>query len=127
MLWTTLENLLEDHRLPARLANALYDSFYVRDVTTAYYADLIDASQGTARNDLQAAAAAGLVRPEGQTRGRRYCPGPRLVPAIAKMLALDSSADPKAVADELVARAQEGWDPALRDATVQSPLPGFDP
>jgi Fic family protein len=111
VLWTTLENLLEDHGLPSRLANALYDSFYTRDVTTAYYADLIDASHGTARNDLQTAAAAGLVAPEGQTRGRHYRPGRRLLPAIAKLLALDSSAELETIVDELVARAQEGGDP----------------
>jgi hypothetical protein len=127
VLWTTLENLLEDHGLPSRLANALYDSFYSRDVTTAYYADLIDASHGTARNDLQAAAAAGLVQPEGQTRGRRYGRGRRLLPAIAKLLALDSSAELRTIADELVARAQEDWDPALRDAGDQSLPPGLDP
>lgn len=112
VLWITLENLLEDHGLPSRLANALYDSFYARDVTTAYYADLIDASHGTARNDLQAAAAAGLVQPEGQTRGRHYRPGRRLLPAVAKLLALDTSAEPATIFDELVVRAQEGWDPS---------------
>jgi Fic family protein len=126
VLWTTLENLLEDHGLPPRLANALYDSFYARDVTTAYYSDLIAASQGTARNDLQAAAAAGLVAPEGQTRGRRYRRGRRLLPTIAKALALDASADVRAIADELVERAAEGWDPSLRSSEEQPALPGFD-
>ncbi len=115
LLWTTLENLLEDHRLPTRLANALYDSFYARDIITAYYADLIDASHATARNDLQAVAAAGLVAPEGQTRGRHYRPGRRLLPAVAKLLALDASAELETIVNELVVRAQEGWDPALRD------------
>ncbi len=119
VLWTTLENLLEDHELPPRLANALYDSFYARDVTTAYYADLIDASHGTARNDLQAAAAAGLVQPEGQTRGRHYRRGRRLLPAVAKMLTLDPAAEREAIVAEFVARAQEGWDPALREGERQ--------
>lgn len=127
VLWTTLENLLEDHGLPPRLANALYDSFYGRDVTSAYYRDLIAASQGTARNDLQAAAAAGLVQPEGQTRGRHYRPGRRLLPTVARALALDTSADVSAIAAELVARAQEGWDPSLQGSAEQPPLPGFDP
>jgi Fic family protein len=125
VLWTTIENLLEDHGLPARLANALYDSFYGRDVTSAYYRDLIDASQGTARNDLQAAAAAGLVRAEGQTRGRKYTTGRRLLPSVAKALRLDPSADPKAIADELVDRAHEGMD-ALADPDAQAPLPGLE-
>ena len=126
MLWTTLENVLEDHGLPVRLANALYDSFYGRDVTTTYYRDLIDASQGTARNDLQAASAAGFVQPEGQTRGRRYLPGPRLVPAVAKALGLEASTDVRTIANELVVRAREHWDPTLEGAGEQAPLPGFD-
>ena len=58
-----LENLLEDQGLPARLANALYDSFFGRSVTTAYYRDLIAASPATARNDLQAAVAEGCSAP----------------------------------------------------------------
>jgi Fic family protein len=126
VLWTTLENLLEDHGLPSRLANALYDSVYGRDVTTAYYRDLIDASQGTARNDLQAAAAAGLVHPEGQTRGRHYRRGRRLLPTIARTLGLEASADLPTIAAELVDRAQEGWDPSLRGSAEQTALPGFD-
>lgn len=86
LLYTTLENLLAGGGVPERLANALYDSFFGRDVTTAYYRDLIDLSPVTARNDLNAAAAAGLVTPEGHTRGRRYLPGPNLHPAIAHEL-----------------------------------------
>lgn len=126
VLWTTLENVLEDHGLPVRLANALYDSFYGRDVTTTYYRDLIDASQGTARNDLQAASAAGFVQPEGQTRGRRYLPGSRLMPAVAKALGLEASTDVRTIANELVVRAREHWDPTLEGAGEQAPLPGFD-
>lgn len=102
-LWTTIENTLEDRGLPGRLANALYDSFYERDVTSAYYRDLIDASQGTARNDLQAAVAAGLLTPEGRTRGRRYTPGPSLFSALATTL---GGANPsrKAIMNELLVR-----------------------
>lgn len=85
-LWTMLENLLEEIGLPSRIANALYDSFFDRDVTTGYYRDLIDTSAVTARNDLVAAAAAGLVVADGRTRGRRYLPGPRLLPQLAASL-----------------------------------------
>lgn len=89
LLWTTLENLLDDIGLPSRLANALYDSFFDRDITTAYYQSLIDASPATARNDLVAASAAGLLRGEGKTRGRRYLPGPRLAELLAAALQVD--------------------------------------
>jgi Fic family protein len=126
VLWTTLENLIEERGLPMRLANALYDSFYERDVTTAYYRDLIAASQATARNDLQAASAAGLVQPEGQTRGRRYRQGRQLLPAVAEALGLEPSAAPRTIGEELVARAKEGWDPALEDSEARPRLPGLD-
>ncbi len=81
-LFLTLENVLSDLGLPERLANALYDSFFGRDVTTGYYKDLIDLSQVTARNDLTAAAAAGLVEPEGRNSGTSLSPGP--APASAR-------------------------------------------
>jgi Fic family protein len=108
MLWTTLENLLEDTGLPTRLANALYDSFYGRDITTAYYAAMIDASGATARNDLVAASAAGLLRGEGRTRGRRYQRGPKLLEEVAETLGVASALEP--VIDELIQRADSSTD-----------------
>lgn len=105
MLWTTLENLLEDARLPSRLANALYDSFYDREITTSYYAAIVDTSTATARNDLAAASAAGLLRGEGRTRGRRYRRGPSLLEDVATTLRVESSME--AIVDELVNRAEE--------------------
>ena len=105
-LYTTLENVLEDWVLPTRLANALYDSIFGREITTGYYADLIDASQATARNDLAAASAAGLLASEGRTRGRRYLPGPRLLPTVARMLG-SVDPNPNAIFAELMRRAAD--------------------
>jgi Fic family protein len=123
-LYTTLENLLADRGLPERLANALYDSFFGRDVTTAYYRDLIDLSPVTARNDLNAAAAAGFVEPEGHTRGRRYLPGRNLHPAIAQAIG-SVAPEREAILDELLKRAAATLDwPAV--APSQPRLPGLD-
>jgi Fic family protein len=108
ILWTALENLLEDAGLPTRLANALYDSFYDRDITTGYYSAMIDASAATARNDLVAANAAGFLEREGRTRGRRYRRGPRLVEGIAATLRVEASSG--AVVDELIQRADAAMD-----------------
>jgi len=124
-LWTTLENVLEDRGLPPRLANALYDSFYGRDVTSAYYRDLIDASQGTARNDLHTAAAAGLLTSEGRTRGRRYTPGPSLYAVLASALGV-SDPSPNSIVAELSLRAMADWN-ADKDLFGQEPLPGLGP
>ena len=123
-LYTTLENLLADRGLPERLANALYDSFFGRDVTTAYYRDLIDLSQVTARNDLNAAAAAGLVAPEGHTRGRRYLPGSNLHRAIAQALG-DVPAERQAILEELLRRAAATLEWPTAPPT-QPRLPGLD-
>jgi Fic family protein len=128
MLWTTLENLLEDHGIAPRLANALYDAAQDRAVTTGYYATLIDASAATARNDLQKAAAAGLLEAVGRTRGRRYVAGRRLFPVLARVLGVDE-ANPTAIVEELVRRADAAdWtDPdtyAARE-NVQPQLPGL--
>lgn len=85
-LMITLENLLEDRGLPARLANALYDVIFSHEVTTASYANLSDVSVATARNDLAAGIVAGLLRAEGRTRGRIYAADPRLLSALAETL-----------------------------------------
>lgn len=127
MLWTTLENLLEDTGLPSRLANALYDSFYERDITTGYYAAMIDASAATARNDLVAASAAGLLRGEGRTRGRHYQRGPKLLERVAETLRVEPALE--TILDELIQRADAGidWPKSTDSSTVQEALPGLDP
>ena len=128
-LWTTLENLLDEAGLAPRIANALYDSFFGRDVTTGYYRDLIQASQATARNDLVAAAAAGLLRAEGRTRGRRYVPGARLMPAIAQQVG-DVAADRDVILAALVDRTAETMESVApandRPPPEQPALPGLD-
>jgi hypothetical protein len=104
----------------------LYDSFFGREITTGYYADLIDAGQATARNDLAAAVTAQLVAGEGRTRGRRYLPGPRLMNAIAGQLG-HVAPDRDAILAELVRPAADTMQ-RIEDAQVSRPtqptLPG---
>lgn len=125
LLWTALENLLDDHGLPPRLANALYDGFFGRSVTTGYYRDLIDASLATARNDLQAAAAAGFVTAVGRTRGRHYQRGDALLDALARILGGDAQPTPTAILASLASRALDETAP-LPDpgAPMQAPFAG---
>ncbi len=129
LLWTALENVLEERGLPPRLANALYDSFFGRSVTTGYYRDLIAASPATARNDLQAASAAGLIVAVGATRGRRYEPGRNLMRAIAASIGGDLRPERPAIFESLVVRAGEATD-LLPDPSTPGPrqetLPGLD-
>lgn len=106
---TALENLLQDRGMPLRLTNALYDSFFGRSVTTGYYRELIDASLATARNDLQAAAAAGFLTVVGATRGRRYEPGAELLAALVRSLGGDGRPERAAIVASLADRAREAF------------------
>lgn len=126
-VWTAPENLLEDRGLPTRIANALYDSFFGRGVTTGYYRDLIDASPATARNDLQAAVAAGLLAAVGKTRGRHYEPGRRLMQAIADGLGGNVRGEHVDIIEALVDRANESADllPDPDALSGQQRLPGM--
>lgn len=117
LLWIALENLLDELTLPQRLANALYDSVFGRDVTTGYYRDLADTSPATARNDLAAARAADLLASEGRTRGRRYLPGPRLLPLLADAIGAPDASE-RAITATLARRAAAEVTPPPRAAQV---------
>lgn len=88
-IWTVLEEIAEDASLDRRVANALWDTFFGRDVTAGYYRSVSDVSPATATADLGSAVSARLLRAEGQRRGRRYVADGRLVEAVADALSVD--------------------------------------
>lgn len=88
-IWMATENAAEDAGLERRLANALWDTFFGRDVTAGYYRSLADVSPATATNDLTTAVAARLLVARGQRRGRRYLAGERLYEAVADALSIE--------------------------------------
>src|SRR5207249_7417274 len=71
-VWTAIEDLLADVGLPTRLANAVWDAFFDREVTSRYYRSLTDVSQASASSDLMGGVAAGLLSPHGAGRSRAY-------------------------------------------------------
>jgi Fic family protein len=87
-IWTAVEEAVEAAGLESRVANAVWDAFFGREVTPRYYRPLADVSQATATTDLAAAVAAGLIRPEGKARSRRYLAGNSLCPMIGSALGL---------------------------------------
>jgi Fic family protein len=89
-IWTAVEEAAEDAHLDRRLANALWDAFFGRDITAGYYRSLADVSPATATNDLAAAVSSGHLRPEGERRGRRYQAGERLYSAVAQSLSISN-------------------------------------
>jgi Fic family protein len=87
-IWEALEAVAEDSRLRPRLVNALWDAFFEREVTPAYYIPLAEVSRATATNDLAAAVAAGLLEPRGGGRSRHYVAGPELYEKAASFLGI---------------------------------------
>jgi Fic family protein len=88
-VWMAVEEAAEDVGMDRRLANALWDAFFGRDVTAGYYRSLTDVSPATATKDLTTAVAAGLLASEGQRRGRRYFAGGKLFGAVADTLSIE--------------------------------------
>ncbi len=95
-IWTAVEEAVTAAGLQPRVANAVWDAFFGRNVTPRYYRPLADVSPATATNDLAAAVAAGLLRPEGRARSRRYQAGDSLYPRIGAALGVQigESGDP---------------------------------
>jgi Fic family protein len=89
-IWEALEDAVEESRLQLRLVHALWDAFFERDVTPAYYMGVTDVSRATATNDLAAAVAASLLEPRGAGRSRRYVAGSTLYERAAAYLGVDS-------------------------------------
>jgi Fic family protein len=102
-IWTALEETSEDANLERRVANALWDAFFARDVTAGYYRSLTDVSPATATKDLAAAVSANLLKPEGRRRGRRYLPTDHLYDVVGGALFVEVSGPVDTARDQIVA------------------------
>jgi Fic family protein len=88
-IWTALEDIAtEDLGGQPRLADALYDAFFGREVTNRYYRGLTDVSVATATNDLSQLEASGLLRAQGAGRSRSYVGTRRLIESVADVAGL---------------------------------------
>ena len=88
-IWEALEDAVEEARLQRRLVHAVWDAFFEREVTPAYYMGVTDVSRATATNDLRAAVAAGLLEARGGGRSRHYVVGPMLYERAAAYLGVE--------------------------------------
>lgn len=95
-IWTAVEEAVSAAGLEPRVANAVWDAFFGRSVTPRSYRPLADVSPATSTNDLAAAVAAGLLRPEGKARSRRYHAGDGLYARLGAALGVrvDEAGDP---------------------------------
>lgn len=87
-IWTAVEETVTASGLQARVANAVWDAFFGREVTPRYYRPLADVSSATATTDLGAAVSAGLLQPEGRARSRTYRAGTALYSRVGAALGL---------------------------------------
>src|SRR6266545_5386509 len=87
-IWTAVEEAVTATGLDARVANAVWDTFFGRSVTPRYYRPLADVSVATATKDLAAAVAAGFLRPVGRARSRSYHAGQKLYASIGAALSV---------------------------------------
>ncbi|HEY3318167.1 MAG TPA: Fic family protein [Coriobacteriia bacterium] len=72
-IWTVLQDIAtEDLGADPRVANALYDAFFGREVTNRYYRELADVETVTASHDLRRLLASGLVVATGKGRSSAY-------------------------------------------------------
>jgi Fic family protein len=88
-IWTAVEQTVAAAGLQPRVSNAVWDAFFGRSVTPRYYRPLTDVSVPTVTNDLAAAVAAGLLRPVGRARSRRYEAGETLYQRVGASLDVD--------------------------------------
>ena len=79
-----------------RMAHALYDAFFGREVTNRFYRSLADVSVATAVNDLAKLESSGLLKAIGAGRSRRYIAGSRLIDVIAESAGVAPAPDPEA-------------------------------
>ncbi|MGI8425932.1 MAG: Fic family protein [Actinomycetota bacterium] len=101
-IWTVLEDLAEQSGLARRAANALWDSFFGRDVSAGYYRALADVSPATATNDLALASAVGFLRAKGRARARVYLAGDKLYESVAAALGLNTGLDAQALKASII-------------------------
>ena len=86
MIWSAIEQLVTDAHLPPRVANAMWDAFFDRAVTSRYYRPLAEVNPSTAAGDLGAAVSAGLLGSEGAGRSQHYIAGDDLVVRVGAAL-----------------------------------------
>ncbi|MCI0633303.1 MAG: Fic family protein [Actinobacteria bacterium] len=122
-IWLVIEEAVKDAGLDGRVANAVWEGFFGRGVTSRYYRELVDVGEVTAATDLKGTVAAGLLSAVGAGRGRHYVTGHDLYRLIGQRLGveIDGGGEPAKcqLIAILIARAQDsaGRSPQLRSGT----------
>lgn len=73
LLWSALEDIaMHELDMDPRVANALWDAFFGREVTNRYYRTITDLTQVTASHDLKQLQTSGYLSAAGAGRSRAY-------------------------------------------------------
>jgi len=88
-LWFVIEEAVQDAGLDERVANAVWEGFFGRDVTSRYYRELADVREVTAATDLKGAVAAGFLTAVGAGRARHYVTGRDLYRLIGRRFEIE--------------------------------------
>ncbi|HXA60464.1 MAG TPA: Fic family protein, partial [Streptosporangiaceae bacterium] len=78
-VWLMLEERIEAEGLPSRSVAALYQVFVSRRVRRGTYQSDEALSQGQAARDLRDLVKNDWLQPYGETKGRFYAPGPKML------------------------------------------------
>lgn len=77
--WRAIDALLAEHRLPTRMAEAVFDAILGLRVTRPTYVKRTGLVERTATRDLLTLTEAGILSPRGERRGRSYVAGEPVV------------------------------------------------
>jgi len=129
-VWSGIDALASESGLPERTNVALWEAFWGRVVSRPYYLTVADVKASTGTKDLNLLTAAGMLRPEGRTRGRHWVTGERFFPSLGRQFGLDADHSNKeaiidvvihqVVSEAKVVSANAGGKPTAQ-ATLWSP------
>lgn len=85
-LWLAFDQLIEQFGLPDRVADELFDASLGFRIRRSTYVRRAEIEQRTATRDLARLTELKLLRPVGETKGRHYIMGERLVALVQEAL-----------------------------------------
>jgi Fic family protein len=115
-VWLVIEEAVQDAGLHSRVANAVWDGFFGRTLTSRYYREITDVSEVTASTDLKGAVAAGFLEAAGAGRSRHYITGRNLYRLIGGRLGIDIEEDGEPARHHLIAALIDRTQEASRGA-----------
>ena len=127
-VWSGIDAVASESGLPERTNVALWEAFWGRVVSRPYYLAVADVKASTGTKDLNLLTAAGMLRPEGRTRGKHWVTGERFFPSLGKQFGLDADHSSKneiinVVTSQVVSEAKDISANAAEEGRTMAELP----